>query len=164
MVEHDHPGELQVDALKKAGIPSGPIYGQLKAGKTVKLPDGRVVDGHDFIGQPQKGRVVTIIGDTRQSKNAVKLAENADVLVHESTFAKDEAKMAHNYYHSTCAQAAEVAKEAHVKRLLLDHISARYVGKAAYQLAYQVHDIFPHTRVVNDFDEIDVPFVKKGAD
>lgn len=164
VVEHDHPGELQVDLLKKAGIPSGPVYGQLKAGQKVKLADGRVVDGHDFIGEPQRGRIITIIGDTRQTQNAVKLADHADVLVHESTFAKDEAKMAHNYYHSTCAQAAEVAKRAHVKRLLLDHISARYVGKAAYQLAYQVRDIFPHTRVVNDFDEIDVPFVKKEAD
>lgn len=164
VVEHDHPGELKVAALKAQGIPSGPLYGQLKAGKTVTLPDGHVVNGKDFIGEPQKGRVVTIIGDTRQTKNAVKLAENADVLVHESTFAKDEAKMAHNYYHSTCAQAAQVASDAHVKRLLLDHISARYVGKAAYQLAYSVRDIFPHTRVVNDFEEVDVPFVKKGAD
>ncbi|MBU8990873.1 hypothetical protein KTF61_15190, partial [Faecalibacterium prausnitzii] len=40
----------------------------------------------------------------------------------------------------------------------LTHISARYTGKAAYQLAYQVRDIFPDTRVVNDFDIVDVPF------
>ena len=79
-------------------------------------------------------------------------------MVHESTFAKNEAKLAHNYYHSTSAQAATIAKKAHVHQLLLDHISARYVGKAAYQLAYQVRDIFPNTRVVNDFDVIDIPF------
>lgn len=158
--EADHPGELQVEKLREAQVPSGPIYGQLKAGKTVKLDDGRVINGKDFIGKPQPGRIVTILGDTRQTPNAVVLAHKADVLVHESTFAKNEAKMAHNYYHSTSLQAAEVAKQAGAKKLLLTHISARYTGKAAYQLAYQVRDIVPDTRVVNDFDLIDIPFKK----
>lgn len=158
--EADHPGELQVEKLRAANIPSGPVYGQLKAGKTVKLDDGRVIDGKDYIGKPQPGRIVAILGDTRQTPNAVVLAHKADVLVHESTFAKNEAKMAHNYYHSTSLQAAEVAKQAGAKKLLLTHISARYTGKAAYQLAYQVRDVVPDTRVVNDFDIIDVPFKK----
>ncbi|MBA2914106.1 ribonuclease Z [Limosilactobacillus frumenti] len=158
--EADHPGELLVDKLKADHVPSGPLYGQLKAGKTVTLPDGRTIDGHDYIGHPQPGRIVAIMGDTRKTKNAIILAQNADVLVHESTFAKNEAQMARSYYHSTSQQAAEVAKAAHVKRLLLTHISARYTGKAAYQLAYQVRDIMPNTRVVNDFDVIDIPFNK----
>lgn len=158
--EASHPGELLVDKLKADKVPSGPLYGQLKAGKTVTLPDGRTIDGHDYIGQPQPGRIVAIMGDTRKTKNAITLAQNADVLVHESTFAKNEAKMAHSYYHSTSQQAAEVAKAANAKRLLLTHISARYTGKAAYQLAYQVRDILPNTRVVNDFDLIDIPFNK----
>ena len=158
--EADHPGELQVDKLRQDNIPSGPIYGQLKAGKTVKLDDGRVIDGKNYIGKPQPGRIIAILGDTRQTPNAVVLAHKADVLVHESTFAKNEAKMGHNYYHSTSLQAAEVAKQAGVKKLLLTHISARYTGKAAYQLAYQVRDVVPDTRVVNDFDVIDVPFKK----
>lgn len=158
IVEADHPGELQVDKLRALDIPAGPIYGQIKAGKTVTLPDGRVIDGKDFIGAPQKGRIVTIIPDTRVNENSVKLAKNADVLVHEGTFAKNEQRMAHNYYHSTSAQAATVAKQAHVGRLLLNHISARYVGKAANQLAYQVQNIFPNTRVVKDFEEIEIPF------
>lgn len=158
--EADHPGELQVDKLRQDNIPSGPIYGQLKAGKTVKLDDGRVIDGKNYIGKPQPGRIIAILGDTRQTPSAVVLAHKADVLVHESTFAKNEAKMAHNYYHSTSLQAAEVAKQAGVKKLLLTHISARYTGKAAYQLAYQVRDVVPDTRVVNDFDVIDVPFKK----
>ena len=158
--EADHPGELQVDKLRQDNIPSGPIYGQLKAGKTVKLDDGRVIDGKNYIGKPQPGRIIAILGDTRQTPNAVVLAHKADVLVHESTFAKNEAKMAHNYYHSTSLQAAEVAKQAGVKKLLLTHISAQYTGTAAYQLAYQVRDVVPDTRVVNDFDVIDVPFKK----
>ncbi|KRL94784.1 ribonuclease Z [Limosilactobacillus equigenerosi] len=158
IVEADHPGELLVDKLRAMEIPSGPIYGQIKAGKTVTLPDGRVINGQDFIGQPQPGRIVAIVPDTRTNQNAVKLAQHADVLVHEGTFARNEQKMAHNYYHSTSAQAAQVAKEAQVGRLLLTHISARYVGKAANQLAYQVQKIFANTRVVKDFDIIEIPF------
>lgn len=158
IVEADHPGELLVNKLKKLGIPSGPIYGQLKAGKKVQLDDGRIIDGHDFIGPAQAGRIVAIMGDTRPVDNTVALAKHADVMVHEATFAKGEERMAHRYYHSTSEQAAKLAKRAHAKRLLLTHISARYTGKAAYQLAYQVRDIFPQTRVVNDFDDIDIPF------
>lgn len=158
IVEHDHPGELKVEKLKEMNIPSGPVYGQLKAGKTVTLEDGTILDGHDFIGMPQKGRIVAILGDTRKNGNSIKLAHNADVLVHESTFANGEGRMARNYYHSTSAQAAQIAKTANVGRLLLTHISARYTGRAAYELAYQVRDVFSATRVVNDLDVIDVPF------
>lgn len=158
IVEHGHPGELKVEKLKEMNIPSGPVYGQLKAGKTVTLEDGTILDGHDFIGMPQKGRIVAILGDTRKNGNSIKLARNADVLVHESTFAKGEGRMARNYYHSTSAQAAQIAKTANVGRLLLTHISARYTGRAAYELAYQVRDVFSATRVVNDLDVIDVPF------
>lgn len=160
VVEADHPGELQVDKLRALNIPSGPVYGQLKAGKVVTLADGRTVNGQDFIGAPQKGRIIAICGDTRKTANTVELAQDADVLVHESTFAKDEPKLARSYYHSTSLQAAEIAKRAGAKRLLLNHISARYAGRAAYQLAYQVRDVFPETRVVNDFDVVEIPFNK----
>ncbi|MTV81331.1 ribonuclease Z [Secundilactobacillus folii] len=161
VVEHDHQGELLVDKLRDDQIPSGPIYGQIKAGKTVTLPDGRKIDGHDYIGHAQKGRIVTILGDTRKTANSYKLAQNADVLVHESTFAKDEATMAHSYYHSTNVQAATIAKESHVGRLLLNHISARYNGKLAHELEKQAQAVFKNAKVVKDFDLIDIPFDKE---
>lgn len=158
VIEKDHQGELQVEKLKALNVPSGPVYGRLKAGQMVELPDGRTLNGKDFIGAAQPGRVVTILGDTRKTENSVALAQNADVLVHESTFAKGEGKMARNYYHSTSVQAAQIAKKAHAKKLLLTHISARYTGKLANDLAYQAREIFPATQVVNDLDLIDIPF------
>lgn len=161
VVEQDHPGELMVDQLHADKVPSGPIYGQLKAGKTVTLTDGRTIDGHDYIGHAQKGRIVAILGDTRKTANSYKLAENADVLVHESTFAKDEAAMAHSYYHSTNVQAANIAKDSHVGKLLLNHISARYNGKLAHDLEKQAQAIFNNTKVVKDFDVVDIPFDKE---
>lgn len=56
-----------IDKLREDKIPEGPIYGRLKAGETVKLDDGREICGQDYVGAPQKGRIVTILGDTRQT-------------------------------------------------------------------------------------------------
>ena len=160
--EKDHPGELLIDKLRAEHVPSGPIYGRIKAGEVVTLPDGRTLDGKDYIGEPQKGRIITILGDTRQTPGILELAQGADVLVHESTFGKGESKLARNYYHSTCIQAAKIANKAGVKQLLLNHISARYVGPLATQLQKDAASIFSNVKVVKDFDVIDVPFKKKG--
>lgn len=150
------PGELLVDKLREANVPSGPVYGELKAGKTVTLPDGRTLNGADFIGPAKPGKVVTIIGDTRQTPAIAELADHANVLVHEGTFGKGESRLARNYYHSTCMQAAAVAKQAHVKQLLLNHISARYVGKLAKDLQAGAKTVFANSKVVRDFDEFEV--------
>lgn len=160
VVEKDHPGELLVDKLKEMNIPSGPVYGRIKSGETVTLDDGRVINGQDFIGNSQKGRIVTIINDTRVTNEDKELSENADVLVHESTFSKDEAKLAKNYYHSTSVQAARVAQSSNVGLLLLTHISARYAGKNALILQNEAKSIFENTKVVRDFYKYEIPFEK----
>ena len=105
---------------------------------------------------------MTILGDTRRTPHAVSLAQDADALVHESTFRKDEGKLAHNYYHSTSTQAAQVAQQAGVKQLLLTHISARYTGKLSKELQKQAQKVFSHSKVVRDFDVIDIPLPEKG--
>ncbi|AUJ32400.1 MAG: ribonuclease Z [Liquorilactobacillus nagelii] len=156
--EKDYPGELLVDKLIAAQVPSGPLYGQLKAGKKVTLADGRVLDGRDYLGETRKGRIIAILGDTRQTPAIAKLAQNADVLVHESTFGRGEAHLAHDYYHSTCMEAAQCALRCQVKQLFLTHISARYVGIQALQLAKDASKVFPKTKVVKDFDVFTVPF------
>jgi ribonuclease Z len=155
--EKDHPGELLVEKLKALSIPSGPIYGEIKKGNQVTLDDGTIINGQDFIGEPQAGRVVTVLGDTRQTPNIERLAKDADVLVHESTFGKQEGSLARNYYHSTNMQAAMIAKKSNVDKLLLTHISARYTGKLEKQLEKDAKEIFGNTKVVRDFDMIDIP-------
>ena len=164
VVEHDHDGELQVAKLLELGIKPGPIFGQLKKGKTVTLATGEVIKGSDYVGQAKKGRIVTILGDTRITNASVKLAQDADVLVHESTFNKTEAKMARNYYHSTTHQAAEVAKASRAKRLILTHISARYLAQDALNLEKEAQEIFPNTKIAKDFDIIEIPFQNELKD
>ncbi|MBO0469199.1 ribonuclease Z [Enterococcus sp. DIV0242_7C1] len=162
IVEADHEGELQVEKLKALNIPSGPIYGKIKRGETVTLPDGQEINGKDFVGEQKKGRTVTILGDTRKTKNSVLLADHADILVHESTFNKEEEKMAKAYFHSTSHQAAQVALNANVEKLILTHISARYLTGDIIQLENEAKEIFQKTKIVKDMDIIDIPFKDEG--
>ncbi|MCY8523647.1 ribonuclease Z, partial [Bacillus atrophaeus] len=143
--------------LKEMKIPPGPIYQKIKQGEEVTLEDGRVINGRDFLDEPKKGRVVAFSGDTRVCSNVKELAVDADVLVHEATFAKGDDKLAHDYFHSTTEQAAKTAKEAGAKKLILTHISARYQGEASLQmLLTEAEDIFPNSMTAFDFLEIDV--------
>lgn len=155
--EKDRPGTLLVDKLRNEGIKPGPQFKALKNGETVQLEDGRVLDGKNYLGEAHKGRIITILGDTRVCTNAVRLAENADYVVHEATFAADESEMATAYFHSTTLQAAETAKKAQAKHLILTHISSRYSIEEAQLLREQSAAIFPNTIVAEDLLQIKVP-------
>lgn len=157
VVEGSRPGPLLMSKLAPYHLPNGPLLGKLKAGKQITLSDGTILDGKRFLGPDRPGRIVTIIYDTRATPNIAQLAQNADVLVHESTFAGDEAKLAHAYYHSTAVEAAQVARDSGVKRLYLDHISARYLGGKAKKLEQEAQKIFPRTKIANDFDRVIIP-------
>lgn len=161
VVEKPRPGELLMDKVRKYNVPNGPLLGQLKAGKTVVLSDGTTLKGEDFLGQPRPGRIVTIIYDTRPTKSIGQLAQDADVLVHESTFAAEDSKMAHRYYHSTCIDAAKVAASHNVVQLFLTHISARYTGKAGHQLENQAKKVFKNTHLANDLDSYEIKVRKQ---
>lgn len=157
VVEKDLPGTLLVDKLQQLGIRPGPIYQQIKLGKTVELNDGTVIDGRDFVGPPQKGRIVTILGDTRYCEASIELAQEADVLVHEATFGAEDGELAYDYYHSTTVQAAEVAKRAGAKKLILTHISSRYQGAMCDELLDEARAIFPNVELARDFASFSVP-------
>ena len=154
IIEKDKPGTLMVDKLKELGVPPGPIYRLLKQGETVELEDGRVIHGLDFVGPDKKGRVVTILGDTRPCENSVILAKDADVLVHEATFDKRSEEQAHDYYHSTTTQAAEIAKKAGVKQLIITHISSRFEKGDWPILEGEAKEIFPNTIIATDLKKI----------
>ncbi|MBD8070365.1 ribonuclease Z [Bacillus sp. PS06] len=150
IVEKDLPGTLLVNELKKLAIPPGPIYQKIKAGEMVTLDDGRVINGNDFIGPSQKGRVITILGDTRYCENSLELALDANILVHEATFCADDETLAYEYYHSTTSQAATIAKRANVKNLILTHISSRYQNEEVKRLEDEAKEIFPPTSLASD--------------
>lgn len=160
VVEKDHPGTLLVNKLQEAGVLPGPIYKKIKNGEPVTLEDGTIIDPAAFTGPSIKGRIVTILGDTRVCDGALKLANDADLLIHEATFSKGEENLAHEYYHSTTVQAAKIAKAANAKKLVLTHISARYDREAWKTLATEAKSVFEATEIAEDFKELIIPLAK----
>ena len=155
--EKDRPGSLLVDRLRQDGVQPGPLYRRLKEGETVELDDGRILNGVDYLGAPHRGRVITILGDTRVCENAAILAQNADYLVHEATFSAKEGDMAFAYFHSTTLQAAETAKKAGVRHLILTHISSRYLAEDMEGLRKESQACFPNTRIAEDLMNVKIP-------
>lgn len=157
IVEKDRPGSLLVDQLRKEGVQPGPLYKSLKNGESIRLDDGRTIDGKDYLSAPQKGRIITILGDTRVCNNALILADSADYLIHEATFSAEETEMASAYFHSTTVQAAETAKKARAKHLVLTHISSRYTLEDAERLKEESVSIFANTIMAEDLLSIKIP-------
>jgi ribonuclease Z len=89
-------------------------------------------------------------------ENAVTLAQDADLLIHEGTFESARSKWALETGHSTVTQAAEMAQKARVKQLILTHISARYDDKQAAALQAEARVVFPETIIAKDLMKIDV--------
>ncbi|AHD06377.1 ribonuclease Z [Paenibacillus larvae] len=156
IVEKDLPGKLDHARLKALGVPAGPLFGRLKNGESITLENGQVIHGPDYVGEPVKGRIITILGDTQKTPNAVKLAQGADLLVHEATFGAERQDLAGAYGHSTTIDAARTAEEAGVGTLVLTHISSRY-GEDASSLAKEARRIHAETFVAEDFWSISIP-------
>jgi ribonuclease Z len=151
VTEKDTPGKLQVERLQAQGIAPGPVYGQLKRGETVRLENGELICGANYLTPPRRGRIVTVLGDTKKCDAAVELARNADVLVHEATFSADKSDLAAEYNHSTAENAADVSRLAGARSLILTHISSRYQAAETHQLLQEAQSIFPAAVLAEDF-------------
>lgn len=160
ITEKDRPGHFDVEKAKALEIPSGPLYGKLKRGEVVVLPDGRKINGAELCGQTEVGRKVVYCTDTVYCESAVELAHDADVLIHEATFAHQDAELAYQRLHSTSTMAAQVALGAHVKQLLMTHFSPRYAPGNSIELRdllEEARSIFPNTQLASDFWTYEVP-------
>ena len=156
VMQKDLEGTLDADKLKAAGVPFGPLFGKIKNGENVVLEDGTEIMASDYLSPPRPGKVVTILGDSRKCHASVRLGVNADILVHESTYGKGDEVMARKHGHSTNMEAAQVAKEANAKRLLLNHISPRFLAKDVTQLRRDAASVFEAVHVVKDLEEVEV--------
>lgn len=156
LVEKDLKGALEVDKLKKLGISPGPIYQKIKAGGEIVLEDGTKINGADFVGPDKPGRKLAILGDTRFNQKAIELACEVDLLVHEATFGKEDEAIAYDYFHSTTTSAAQVAKEARAKALVLTHISSRYQGNDKNVLLEEAREVFSNVTIAHDFYKLQV--------
>ncbi len=129
--ESDRPGRFDRPAAEALGVPVGPKFGRLHAGEPVEATDGTVVDPDQVVGPPRPGRKVVYTADTRPRERTVAVAADADLLVHDATFADDMADRARKTAHSTGREAGSVAERAGARRLALVHVSSRYAGDAS---------------------------------
>lgn len=142
----------QLDAL---GI-AGPDVGRLQRDGQL-MTDGRVVT-LEQVSQPKPGQRFAFIMDTRLCDAAFELADRADLLVCESTFADADAKLAREYGHLTAGQAGRIAAESQARLLVLTHFSQRYGGDGIQRLADEAAMAFgDHVIAANDLDRIPIP-------
>ena len=154
-IEKDFPGKFNVKKARALGIPEGPLYGKLHRGEDITLEDGRIIKSSDIVGPPKKGRKFVFCGDTRPCGNVIREAHKADLLVYEGTFAPDAADKAKVSCHSTTVEAAEIARKAQVKKLVITHISSRYQDDE--KLLGNCREIFPDIILARDLLEIEIP-------
>jgi len=157
LVEATRLGRFNPERARELGVPEGPLWGRLHRGHRVTLDDGREIDPADLVGPTRPGRKLVITGDTRPCEATVEAAAGADLLVHEATFADEEAARAAETGHSTAREAAQVAVAAGVGQLVLTHVSARY-SRDVSELEREAREVFPATQIARDGAEYEIAF------
>lgn len=159
LVEDDRPGRFDVEKARAAGVPDGPLNGQLQRGETITLDDGTVITPEGLVGETRFGRTIVLSGDTRPCDSLMARAVDCDLLIHEATFLDEELDRARDTHHSTAREAAELATEARVRMLALTHLSMRSPPKLIKAEAEAIHG---NVVVPRDLDLIELPFRERG--
>jgi ribonuclease Z len=152
--EDERPGVFDPEAAVRLGLEPGPEFGRVQRGETI-----RGVTPDQVLGPARSGRKIVLSGDTTPSEALRIAAHQADVLVHEATFAEEERERAAETGHSTAAQAARLAREAEVRLLALNHLSTRHPVSL---LRDEARAILPRTVLPRDFDTIEIPLPERG--
>ncbi len=154
-VEKARPGRFHPEKAKKLGVPEGRLWSELQHGRNVELSNGKVIKSERVLGTSRQGRSIVYTGDTRPFSGLVKIAAKADLLIHDATLDDELAERANEDGHSTPSQAADTAKKARVRELILTHISARY--RDTSKLLEQARKTFKNVRIAEDFMKIEIP-------
>ncbi|HJQ67033.1 MAG TPA: ribonuclease Z [Gemmatimonadales bacterium] len=157
LVEAERFGRFDPEKARALGIPEGPLWGKMQRGEPIELADGRKLMADSVVGPKRPGRKVVITGDTRPSASVIDAAAGADLLVHEATFGEEEKERARETFHSTAREAAQVALAAKARKLVVNHLSARY-SISAEELVKEAREVFPDTVAAKDGMTVEVPF------
>ena len=140
----------QANAL---GVPAGPVRRDLVNGKSVTLPDGRIIRPDEVLGPDRPGLAIAITGDTGQVENLVEAVQGVDILVTEATYLSRDREMARRFGHITADEAGWLAREAGVRMLVLTHLSQRYRIR---DILAEVEAYFEPVIAARDFDRFTV--------
>ena len=144
---------IRRDMIDFLHIPVSQIM-NIKNGADWVSEDGEVIPNERLVLPADPVRKYAYCSDTRYMPQLHKLVEGVDLLYHESTYCEDKIQNAAKYYHSTAAQAAMVARDAHVGKLMLGHYSARYNDEDI--LLEEARKIFSNTVLSNEGMVIDI--------
>ncbi|MDD2614685.1 MAG: ribonuclease Z [Methanosarcina sp.] len=156
LIENPRPGRFNREKAIEVGIPPGPLFAKLQKGNPVEV-NGKLINPENVMGAPRPGRTVVYSGDTRPCKSILEASRNADVLIHDGSFADEMADWAEESKHSTAGEVAALAKEAGVRKLILTHISSRYTDDAEPILT-DSKKIFENVIIAEDLMEIEIPY------
>ena len=143
---------IRLDKIKKLGIPEGPLLGELQEGKEISFKNKKIKS--EDVTSIVKGRIIAYLPDSIVGKNTLSIAENANIMISDSTFSEKLREKADEHEHLTARQAAEIANQANVKQLILTHFSTRY--KNTSELKEEAEEIFPNVLCAEDFMKINL--------
>jgi ribonuclease Z len=149
------PGHRSLDPARLAalGVPDGPERSRLAAGEEVRLADGRRISPQAVAGGYRAGPSLAVIGDCGEVDSVVPHVAGADLLVVEATYLARDRALARSRHHLTAGEAASLARDAGVGRLLLTHLSGRYELEDVLK---EARAVFPGAVAVSDFDRFHV--------
>ncbi len=142
--------KIRISKLKREGVKEGPHIKRLQEGKDM-IYKGKTYKNKDYTSVI-KGKIFSYVPDTAYGPNCVKIAENADILLCESTFAHSLSEKAKETKHITSREAAQIASQANAKKLILTHFSQRYTE--IKEVLDDAKDIFPNTEAGFDFMKV----------
>nr|MBI4156357.1 ribonuclease Z [Candidatus Woesearchaeota archaeon] len=144
--------KINMDYLKKFNLKNHPIIKKLQLGQDIVWKDKKIKA--DLATKIIKGKKITFVTDTLPNDNIIKLAKNSDLFICEATHTKDIQEKTEKFKHMTAEQAAKLAKNANVKKLVLTHYSQRY--KTVFPILEEAKKVFPETIASEDFKVVKV--------
>ena len=144
--------KVDIKKVKKLNIPSGPLIGRIQQGKAIEYNNTKIYPAD--VTYIQAGKKIAYITDTVLCSNCYKIADNADLLICESTYSSKLVNKSEEYGHMTAKQAAELANKSNAKQLVLIHFSARY--KNTQEIEEDARNIFDNVVCAKDFMKINI--------
>ena len=156
--ELDRPGEFNPLKAKEMGVPCGPLWSQLQKGFEVTAENGSIVKPEDVLGPKRSGRKFSFVTDTLYLPSIAEEVKGSDLLVCEGMFENALLDQAKEKKHMTASQAAQIAKDADVKRMCLIHYSPRYTDKELHVLLEEAQAVWPKAELSKDRMQITIPY------
>jgi ribonuclease Z len=142
--EKEGKRKLLIDRVRKLNIPIS-FYSSLQEGRDYITPRGQIIRNDEVTAAPAKGQKYAFCADTRYDEVLIPYIRECDLIYHESTYLDNMREKALERFHCTTRQAAEIARKAQVKKLLIGHFSSKY--STLEQFEAEAREVFPNTEL-----------------